>query len=50
MNLIRNILALIGLVSIVGMGWAAMKIQPYYSAFQEFDAKAMATYQTMADH
>jgi uncharacterized protein (DUF302 family) len=49
MNTLRNILALIGLVSIVGMGWAAMKIQPYYSAFQEFDAKAMATYTDMAN-
>lgn len=49
MSILRNILALIGLVSIVGMGWAAMKIQPYYSAFQEFDAKALATYTDMAN-
>lgn len=49
MNTIRNILALIGLISIIGAGWAAMKIQPYYSAFQSFDAKALATYTDMAN-
>ena len=50
MNKIRNILALIGLVSVVGMGWAAVKIYPYYSAFQGFDDKAFATYQEMANN
>ena len=48
MNIIRNLLALIGLVAIVGVIWAAIKIQPYYAAFQTFDSKAMATYQEMA--
>jgi len=49
MNKIRNILALIGLVSVIGMGWAAVKIYPYYSAFQGFDDKAFATYEEMAN-
>jgi uncharacterized protein (DUF302 family) len=49
MKMIRNILAIIGLLSIIGAGWAAYKIQPYYSAFQSFDDKALATYKDMAD-
>jgi hypothetical protein len=49
MNKVRNILAVIGLISLIGMSWAAVKIQPYYSAFQGFDDKALATYKEMAD-
>lgn len=49
MNIIRNILAIIGLAAIVVAVWAALKLQPYYSAFQSFDEKALATYQEMAD-
>ncbi len=49
MNLIRNILAIIGLLSIIGIVYVAMQLQPYYAAFQSFDSKAMATYQEMAD-
>ena len=49
MNIIRNILAVIGLLSVITMGWAAMKIQPYYSAFQGFDDKAIETYTDMAN-
>ena len=48
MNILRNVLALIGLIAIVVAVWAALKIQPYYSAFQGFDDKAMVTYQAMA--
>jgi len=48
MNILRNVLALIGLLAIVAAVWAALKIQPYYSAFQGFDEKAMVTYQDMA--
>lgn len=48
MNIVRNLLALIGLIAIVGVIWAAVKLQPYYAAFQSFDDKAMATYQEMA--
>lgn len=48
MNILRNVLALIGLLAIVVAVWAALKIQPYYSAFQGFDDKAMVTYQAMA--
>ena len=48
MNILRNVLALVGLLAIVVAVWAAIKIQPYYSAFQGFDDKAMVTYQAMA--
>ena len=48
MNKLRNLLALIGLLAIVAVIWAAIKIQPYYSVFQTFDDKALATYQEMA--
>jgi len=48
MNILRNVLALIGLIAIVVTVWAALTIQPYYSAFQGFDDKALVTYQAMA--
>lgn len=48
MNVLRNLLALIGLVAIVAVVWAGLKFQPYYSAFQTFDDNALATYQDMA--
>ena len=47
MNVIRNILALIGVVAIAGLIWAGVKILPYYSAFQSFDPQAAATYGDM---
>jgi uncharacterized protein (DUF302 family) len=49
MNSIRNVLAIIGLLSIIGIVYVAMQLQPYYAAFQSFDSKAMDTYQEMAD-
>jgi uncharacterized protein (DUF302 family) len=49
MNSIRNVLAIIGLLSIIGIIYVAMQLQPYYAAFQSFDSKAMDTYQEMAD-
>ena len=49
MKVLRNILALIGLAAIVVVIWAAIKFQPYYSAFSAFDDKALATYQDMAE-
>lgn len=48
MNVLRNVLALIGLIAVVAVVWAGFKFQPYYSAFQKFDEKALATYQDMA--
>jgi len=48
MNTLRNILALIGLIAIGLIVWAALQFQPYYSAFNNFDNKALATYQDMA--
>jgi len=49
MNLLRNLLAIIGVASIVVMIWGVMKIQPYYQAFQSFDDKALETYKVMLD-
>lgn len=49
MNAIRNILALIGLLAIIGSIYVAIQLQPYYAAFQSFDSKAMDTYREMAD-
>ena len=49
MNLLRNIFALLGLAAVVVVIWGAIKLQPYYSAFQSFDDKALATYQDMAE-
>lgn len=49
MNLLRNLLAVIGLVSIAILIWGVMKIQPYYQAFASFDDKALETYRVMLD-
>jgi len=49
MNIIRNLLAIIGLFALIGGVWAGIKFQPYYSAFQQFDEKALTTYQDMVD-
>ena len=52
MNLIRNILALIGLIAVVGAVFIAPKLAPLYAyktAFDQFDPKAMAVYKEMAD-
>lgn len=49
MNFIRNLLAIIGVVSIIVLIWGVMKIQPYYQAFQDFDDKALETYMVMLD-
>jgi uncharacterized protein (DUF302 family) len=47
MNAIRNILAVIGVIAIAGIIWAAVIVMPYYSAFQSFDPQAIATYKAM---
>lgn len=49
MQWVKNILALIGLLAIVALIYLIIKIQPYYAAFQQFDAQAPATYAEMAD-
>lgn len=49
MNLIRNILAIIGLLAIAGIVWAVFTLIPYYNKLQAFDDQAMATYKTMFD-
>jgi uncharacterized protein (DUF302 family) len=47
MNFLRNILALIGVLAIAGLVWAAVVVLPYYNAFQTFDGQALATYKEM---
>ncbi|MEJ2440877.1 MAG: DUF302 domain-containing protein, partial [Gammaproteobacteria bacterium] len=49
MKSIRNILALIGLLAIIGLVWAGIKVMPYYQTIRSFDPQALATYQTMFD-
>ena len=44
MNVLRNILALIGVIAIVALIWCAVLFKPYYDAFQAFDEKALDTY------
>ena len=48
MNAIRNILAIIGVLSVVVIVYLAIQLQPYYAAFQSFDSKALETYKEMA--
>lgn len=50
MNAIRNVFALLGLLAVVAVIWGVIKMQPYYSAFQSFDDKALATYQIGRAH
>ena len=48
MGLIRNILALIGLLSVIGLVYALVVFMPYYDKAKAFDKKALATYTEMA--
>ncbi|MCP5372926.1 MAG: DUF302 domain-containing protein [Hyphomicrobiales bacterium] len=48
MSLIRNLLAIIGLLAVIGVGYAAVKLAPYQAAFDSFDEKALDTYVEMA--
>lgn len=49
MKSIRNTLAVIGLLAIIGVVWAAVVLMPYYSKFESFDPKALPTYEAMFD-
>ncbi len=49
MGLIRNILALLGLLAVGMVIWLGPTLYKYKAAFDEFDGKAFATYQNMAD-
>ncbi|HHI81912.1 MAG TPA: DUF302 domain-containing protein [Rhizobiales bacterium] len=49
MKLIRNILAIIGVIAVAAAIWAAPKLYAYKSAFDSFDGKAFATYKSMFD-
>ncbi|HFC04781.1 MAG TPA: DUF302 domain-containing protein [Rhizobiales bacterium] len=49
MKMIRNILALIGVIAVAAAAWYGPGGWKYYSAFKTFDPKAFATYKKMAD-
>lgn len=47
MNIIKNGLALIGVLSVVAVLWAIYLIEPAYHRFNRFDDKAFDTYQSL---
>lgn len=47
MTVLRNVLALIGLLAIVGVIWAMVKFEPFYTQFKTFDDQALDTYLEM---
>ncbi len=47
MNIIKNGLALIGVISVVAVLWAIYLIEPAYHRFNSFDDKAFDTYQSL---
>lgn len=49
MKLIRNILAIIGVIAIAGAAWYGPIGWKYYSAFKSFDPKAREVYKAMFD-
>lgn len=49
MNLIKNILSIIGFVSIVALFVLLYKFEPAYHTFSQFDEKAQQTYMEMAN-
>jgi uncharacterized protein (DUF302 family) len=44
MKILWNLLAVVGLLAIIGAIWAAIVFMPYYQKFQSFDDKALPTY------
>jgi len=44
MGFIRNLLALIGLLAVIGIVVAAVKLGPYYDQIQQLDDKAVSVY------
>lgn len=50
MNLIRNLLAIVGLLALAAGAWAYPTLSTYVSAFQSFDAKAFETYKGLMDN
>jgi len=49
MNFVRNLLALVGVLALAAMIWAAPTIYRYKTAFDGFDPHALETYKTMFD-
>ncbi len=48
MNVLRNLFAIIGLLAIVALIYAAIVLGPFYQQAMKFDKKALATYSDMA--
>lgn len=47
MKTIRNVLAVLGLISVITLIWLVIKLGPMYQQFQAFDDKALDTYLEM---
>ena len=47
MKFVKNVLAFIGVLSIVAIVWAAYMLLPAYERFASFDEKAVGTYQEL---
>lgn len=50
MKLLRNLFAIIGLLSVIGVFVVLYKIEPAYHIFSTFDEKAFATYTELAEN
>ncbi len=48
--MLKNGLAVLGVLSIIALIWALFIIQPSYSRFNTFDEKAFATYQSLINN
>lgn len=48
MNMIKNLLSIIGLLAVIGLLYTIYKIEPAYHTFMNFDDKAMDTYSELA--
>ena len=49
MSLLKNILAIVGLVAIIVVIWLFIKVGPLYQQFSAFDPKALDTYMEMGE-
>lgn len=48
MNMIRNLLSIIGIIVLLGIFFILYKVEPAYHAFMSFDDKALETYSELA--
>ncbi len=47
MNAVRNVLAILGLISLIAIVWLLFKVQPFYQKLNAFDDKAIDVYKEM---